>query len=153
MQIHTRAALPLVSIGVCATVNLLLALINIGSIAAFEAFTSLTVAAFYTVYMFSTALALWRKVTGKHLRYGPFQLGRLGIPIGIYALGYSAMGAFFSFWPQRVKPSLQQMNWAVVVFSAVICVSLLHWVCSARKTYKGPIIEITPEELRIEEHS
>ena len=33
------------------------------------------------------------------MEYGPFRLGRWGVPVTIASLVYSVIGIFFSFWP------------------------------------------------------
>lgn len=130
---------------------MLLALINIGSSAAFNAFTSVAVSAFYVSFMISAITLLVRKLKGEQLRYGPFRLGRFGIPVTIFALSYSLIGAFFSLWPQTVAPTLKEMNWAVVIFAGIIFFSLLYWVVGARKTYTGPVVEVAREDFPLDE--
>ena len=86
-------------------------------------------------------------MSGQKIRYGPFRLGRAGIPIALFAVAYSIIGAFFSFWPEVVQPTLQEMNWAIVVFAGVIAFSMVYWLLVARKTFTGPVIEITSDEM------
>lgn len=76
------------------------------------------------------------------LPWGPFRLGRAGIPITIVAIAYSILGAFFSMWPTTVKPNAESMNYCVLVFGAVMVFSLVFWLIYGRKHYKGPILEI-----------
>ena len=75
--------------------------------------------------------------------WGPFQLGRAGVPVTIFSLVYTAQGFFFSFWPStRTISQPADMNWIVVVFAGVIVGSLIFWGAHGRKTYKGPIVEV-----------
>ncbi len=74
------------------------------------------------------------------LPWGPFKLGRAGVPLTVVAIAYSAFGAFFSVWPTTAKPDPQSMNYCVLVYGAVIIVSLLSWVLHGRKYYKGPVL-------------
>lgn len=142
-QIMGKHPLPLIAIFVTATINACLALINIGSTAAFNAFTSLTVSSSYISFTLAAGCLLWRKLTRQPLKYGPFTLGRAEIPLLIYSIAYSIVGAFFAFWPQAPKPSAQSMNWAVVVVSGTLIGSLVYWFIWGRKTYTGPIIEVS----------
>lgn len=75
--------------------------------------------------------------------YGPFQLGRAGVPIIILSLAYSAIGIFFSFWPASSEVTAMTMNWSVVVFFGVLIFSLLFWVIYGRKVYTGPLLEVS----------
>lgn len=150
-KIHTSWALPLVTIGVTVVINMLLALINLGSTAAFNAFTSLTVAAFYLCFILSACSLLWRRLYGEPIRRGPFTLGKFTAPVVIFAVCYSLIGVFFSFWPQFNPPTLEQMNWSSVVLGGSMAFALLWWVVKARHEYTGPIMELTREELAIAE--
>lgn len=75
--------------------------------------------------------------------YGPFQLGRAGVPIIILSLVYSVIGIFFSFWPPSSQVTAVTMNWSVLVYSSVLIFSLLFWVVYGRTVYKGPILELS----------
>lgn len=69
------------------TISMLLALINIGSIVAFNGFITLAVSMFYVAFALSAEMHLWRQMSGKSLRYGPSRLGRASIPTSIFAVG------------------------------------------------------------------
>ena len=74
------------------------------------------------------------------LPWGPFKLGRAGVPVTVAAIAYSTFGAFFSVWPTTAKPDPQSMNYCVLVFGAVIIFSLLFWLLYGRKYYQGPVL-------------
>lgn len=75
------------------------------------------------------------------LPWGPFRLGRSGVPITVVAIAYSVLGAFFSMWPTTIRPSAASMNYCVAVFGGVMVFSLLFWVVYSRKHYTGPVLE------------
>ena len=136
--------MPLWSI-VCSTViSLLLALINIGSTVAFNALTSLVIAAFYSSFLVAACVILLKRVTRQDspIRWGPFSLGRAGLPVTIFSIVYSIIGIFFSFWPPSVSPTATSMNWSIAVYGGVLLFSLIFWAVYGRKVYTGPIIEI-----------
>lgn len=74
--------------------------------------------------------------------WGPFRLGRAGVPVTILAMAYSLLGAFFSLWPTTTNPNIQSMNYCVLVFGGAMIFSLLFWLVYGRKHYTGPVIEI-----------
>ena len=74
------------------------------------------------------------------LPWGPFRLGRAGVPVTVVAIAYSAFGAFFSIWPTSPNPDPQSMNYCILVFGAVIIFSLLFWFSYGRKYYRGPVL-------------
>ncbi|KAL9087692.1 MAG: hypothetical protein Q9159_003504 [Coniocarpon cinnabarinum] len=142
-KVTGRYPLPYYAIFVTTGLNGCLALIVIGSTAAFNAFASITVSAAYASYMIAASCLLWQKLKGMPLRYGPFTLGRAAVPILLFSLAYSAVGAFFSFWPQAPNPDATTMNWAIVVVAGTVAGSLVYWLFWARKTYTGPVIEVS----------
>ena len=76
------------------------------------------------------------------LPWGPFKLGRAGLPVTILAIAYSLLGAFFSMWPIAVNPTIESMNYCVLVYGGVLLFSMLFWVVYGRKHYIGPVLEI-----------
>lgn len=84
-----------------------------------------------------------RRLTAKDdIAWGPFQLGRAGVPITIAALIYSVIGIVFSFFPPTVDVKPETMNWSIVVFSGVAIFSVCFWAVYGRFQYKGPIQEV-----------
>ena len=74
------------------------------------------------------------------LPWGPFKLGRAGVPVTVAAITYSAFGAFFSLWPSSPKPDAESMNYDILVFGAAIVFSLSFWFLYGRKYYEGPVL-------------
>ncbi len=145
LQVEPRTSLPLYSIGLSTVISLILALINIGSTAAFSAMLSLVIASFYSSFLISAVVILHKRLTvpNDQIIWGPFKLGRAGIPITILSIIYTVIGIFFSFWPSTVNPTAQTMNWSVAVFGAALIFSMIFWFVHGRKVYTGPIIEIS----------
>ena len=144
-RIHPETRLPLWCIGLSTTISLLLSLINIGSSTAFNALTSLVISAFYSTYLISACVLLYKRLVtpSSEARYGPFSMGRFGIPIILLAIVYTIVGIFFSFWPPTRQVTAETMNWSIAVFGGVILFSLVFWMVYGRKVYKGPIIEVS----------
>lgn len=145
-KVEPRTALPIWSIAVSTVINLLLALVNIGSNVVFNAFTGLTVAAFYSSFIIAASVMLRKRLTtpDADFRWGPFKLGRFGVPVTIISIAYSMVGWFFSFWPPTAVVTVKTINWSVVVYVGVLGVSMIYWLLHARHVYTGPIIEVRP---------
>jgi choline transport protein len=143
-RIEPNTALPLYSIGITASISVLLALIPLGSTTAFYALTGLTVGGFYSAFMMSACVMLWRRLATPpgDIAWGPFRLGRLGVPITLLALLYSFIGWFFSFWPPTATVTVRTFNWSLVVYFGVMALSMTYYGVKARHTYTGPKIEI-----------
>jgi amino acid transporter len=142
-QVEPRTLLPLYSIGLSAIISLLLALINIGSDTAFNALISIVISAYYTAFSISAAVLLYKRLTTppQDMYYGPFSLGRAGVPVIILSLLYSFIGVFFSFFPENAAVSAYTMNWSVLIFGAMFIFCIVFWFVSGRKVYKGPVME------------
>ncbi|CAD6589895.1 MAG: hypothetical protein ASARMPRED_004307 [Alectoria sarmentosa] len=142
--VDQRTHLPLYAIGITTVINLLLALINIGSSVGFDAFISLAVASYYSSFILSASVMLNKRLTtpDSDLPWGPFRLGRAGMPVTVVAIAYSVLGAFFSMWPTAVQPSAESMNYCVVVFGGAMVFSLLFWLAYGWKHYTGPVLEL-----------
>ncbi|KAF2008287.1 amino acid transporter-like protein [Aaosphaeria arxii CBS 175.79] len=147
-KIERRSKLPLYSIGTTAIICVPFALIGLGSEAAFNAFTGLTLAAFYTAFIVAASTLLYRRLTtsASNLPWGPFRLGPLGIPITIISILYSLVSIVFSFHPPVAKVEVATFNWSLVVYLGVVFLSVVWWLVRAKHTYKGPKIEVLTQE-------
>lgn len=143
-QVDPRTSLPLGSIAFTVVVNCLLALINIGSSTAFNALTSLVIAAFYSSFLLSASMLLLKRFTlsADSIRWGPFRLGRLGLPINIVSILFTIIGLFFSFWPPSREVTAKTMNWSIAVYGGVMLFSVIFWFAHGRSVYTGPVIEV-----------
>lgn len=143
-RVDERTFLPLWAIGATTIINLLLALINIGSSVGFGAFLSLIIASYYSSFILAAAVMLNKRLTtpNSQIPWGPFRLGKLGVPITVIAIAYSMLGGFFSMWPTAVNPSLESMNYCILVYGGALLIAGVFWVLYGRKTYTGPVIEI-----------
>lgn len=137
--------MPLWSIAFTIAINLVLALINIGSTVAFSAFVSLVIASFYSSFMLAAAVLLHKRLTtpASEMNYGPFSLGKAGVPVIIAALIFSAIGIIFSFFPPTSEVTAATMNWSVVVFVGALLFSMGFWATHGKKVYNGPIMEFS----------
>ncbi|ERF75937.1 hypothetical protein EPUS_01303 [Endocarpon pusillum Z07020] len=139
--VHPGLKIPLRSLTLVTILSCLLHLISIGSTTAFTAILSLTTLALYISYLVPISLILLRKLEGRHPAYGPFRLGRWGIPINIFALLY---GIFIVIWlpfPPVLPVTALNMNYAGPVMIAVIIIALLDWVISGHKRFSVPVMK------------
>ncbi|KAI1909677.1 hypothetical protein LOZ58_005006 [Ophidiomyces ophidiicola] len=158
-KVEPRTMVPVWSIATITLISILLSLIAIGSLTAFNIVVSLTVAALYISYFLAIALLLYRRLTGgiahssdsptmlsnttgTRLVWGPWRFGKFGIFINIFALFYLALVLVFSFFPatSTVKAA-KDMNYSSVLIVAVMSFSVVYYFTHARKTYEGPIVE------------
>ena len=101
--------------------------------------SSLIVTSYYSSFVLAASVMLHKHFTtpDSALPWGPFKLGRAGVPVTVVAIVYSTFGAFFSVWPTTAKPDAQSMNYDILVFGATIIFSLSFWFFYGRKYTKG----------------
>ncbi|MCJ1391115.1 hypothetical protein MMC18_003977 [Xylographa bjoerkii] len=143
-RVDTRTRLPLYSIGVTCIINVCLACINIGSTAAFQAFISLLIASYYSSFLIAASVMLMKRINGqdRDLPWGPFRLGKAGIPITILAMLYTLVGTFFTFWPYTPQINAASMNYSSLLYGAALLFSVVYYILYGRKQYQGPIYEL-----------
>ena len=125
-----------------AMVAMLLGLINIWSSTAFNAMTSLSLIGQYTSYLLPISLMAIRRAGKKAVPYGPFRLGRWGLPINLISMAYSTILIIFMVLPPYQPVTAQNMNYAGVIFGAVLLLSTVVWVSYGRRVFTGPVKEI-----------
>lgn len=157
-KVSHRTSIPVYSVLTTIAVAVILSLVNIGSSTAFNGVISISVAGLFGSYLIAASLLLYRRLTGgirlrdsdesrtntsrSTLTWGPWRLpGALGVANNIFTCVYIVFILFFSFWPSYYNVTPQNMNWAVLVFSAVFVFSVLYYMVWARKVYNGPVVE------------
>ena len=78
------------------------------------------------------------------LPHGSWSLGRLGMPINIFAMMYSAYLVVFIAFPTEVPVTISTLNWAPVMFGGVIVLALVYYLLHAQRVYDGPVIYVQP---------
>ncbi|KIW67784.1 hypothetical protein PV04_07013 [Phialophora macrospora] len=123
--------------------SVVMSLIYIGSPIAFNAIISLAIVALMATYAISIGCVLWRRIV--HPETLPpvyWSLGKWGVPVNTIGLVYATYAFFWAFWPIYWKPTADEMNWAIVIFSGVMFISGVNWIFSARKMYTGPVATV-----------
>lgn len=139
-KVDGRRQLPVNATILSSCIAFLLTLIYLGSTVAFYAIVSLFGVAILQCYCFSIGCVLWRRIFHPEtLPPARFSLGRFGIPLNAFAVLFSAYCLFWSFWPQEYPVSVDNFNWAIVIFGAVMIISLVYFVIRARHKYVGPV--------------
>ena len=141
-RVEPRSQLPLFAIGTSVVITLLLGLINIGSTAGFNAVASLVIAGYLGSYILPIALLLNNRIRRpSEVAYGPFRLGRLGIPCNIFALVWIAITMTFSFFPAIIPVTLVTMNWSCLIWGGTMIIGIVYYFGYQRGRYNGPIVE------------
>lgn len=142
---------------------MVLGLINIGSLTAFNIIISLSVSSLYASYIIVEALLLWRRLTGKirsqheispdssetsPLVWGPFRIpGIFGIINNTFSVIFGIIIFFFSFFPYATPVEASTMNYSVLMTGFVVLFATFYYLVWARKNFKGPVVEVTPYSM------
>ncbi|KAE8391712.1 amino acid transporter [Aspergillus alliaceus] len=154
-RVNPRTAVPFHSTCCIVIAVGLLSLINIGSSVVLNIILSLVLEAFFSSYILSLSLLLYRRLRGDIFErdqwpnsnscfvWGPFHLkGWIGTVNNIFALVFCVLMVFFSCWPSNNPPSLSHMNWSIVIFGGAAVLAVVYYLGWARKYYTGPLIEV-----------
>ncbi|EKM57710.1 uncharacterized protein PHACADRAFT_90968 [Phanerochaete carnosa HHB-10118-sp] len=156
--VHPKYKVPANAIILNVVFTTILSLINIGSTAAFNAFLSVGVVALMATYSISIACVLLKRLRGEPLvrtrwtffedgpegRGGSF--GEYGVLVNGVALAYSLWSFFWSFWPAMKHVTPAGMNWAIVIFGAIMILAAVTYVSHAHRVYDGPVAKIMASE-------
>ncbi|KXG45519.1 Amino acid/polyamine transporter I [Penicillium griseofulvum] len=160
-QVSSGKQLPVYAILVTVTIAVLLSLINIGSNTAMEDVVSMAVSGIYLSYFMVSVLLFYRRVRGDislyndsdddivnvpgaKLVWGPFHCpGIIGTAVNGYAIIYVTIVIFFSFWPSKMDPTVETMNWSVLAIGGSVFLAIIYYAVRARHVYNGPVVEIS----------
>ncbi|HWR48375.1 MAG TPA: amino acid permease, partial [Pseudonocardiaceae bacterium] len=101
-------------------------LINLGNPAAFAAVTSTSVVIVYLAYLLVTVPALGARLRRRRppRRHGGFSLGRWGLPVNLFAVGYGVAMMVNIAWPRRAVYDPAGTSW-VLQYLALLFVAAL----------------------------
>lgn len=134
--------IPLNAIMFSLSITVVLALINLGSTAAFNSIVGLLAGSGGFSYSISIACVLWRKLCKRPLPQGRFSLGVAGIFVNAFAVLYMIQQAIISFFPMFAVVTVKTMNYGCVMFGGVAIISIVYYIVKGRHVYKGPVVDV-----------
>jgi len=143
-RVNKRTRTPTNAIWLAAAGALILGLPYLWNYTAYAAVTSIATIGLYIAYVTPTYLRLRQ---GDNFQRGPWHLGRWSKPVGIIAVSWVVIITILFMLPQAGPITWLTFNYAVFAVVAVIGFAGIYWLVSARKWFKGPRVQGTPEEL------
>lgn len=130
---------------------MLLALLNIGSTAAFGAIIALSSLGLYFSYFIAITCMMWSRFGSKQpLQLGGWNLGRWGPAINSFALVYTLWIMIFLPFPNTLPVTAVNMNYASPLFVFCLVFAVGSWFGWARKRWAGPSIKVIEYVLAAE---
>lgn len=117
----------------------LLYCISLGSSIAFDIIASVGLVSFTSSYLASIACIAWRRMKRLPLPETEFSMGRWGLPVNLLSLAFLSILFVMLFFPPSPSPPPSAMNWACVLYGAVLLFACCHYLVSGKKQYVGPV--------------
>ncbi|KAF9741968.1 amino acid transporter [Paraphaeosphaeria minitans] len=149
-RVHTSKEIPANAILFTCLITVLLSLINIGSLVAFNAIISLQIVSLMFTYFCSLSCVLYRRLYHPELLpIARWSLGRWGPLVNAVGLAYVVFAFFWSFWPNQTPLDTETFNWSVVMFVGVSVLALVMYAAEGRSMYTGPVKQCRMARLGI----
>ncbi|KAF9440925.1 amino acid transporter [Macrolepiota fuliginosa MF-IS2] len=144
-QVHPYTKTPVYAVWLVMCIAAVIAVL-VWSNTALSSLAGATVVSLYSSY----AIPILLRITYGHktFKHGPFNLGKWSRPIGVIAILWALFVSVVLLFPlnPHIKSS-NDMNYAVVIVLGVFMLSSLSWILSARKWFRGPVPNITEDEV------
>lgn len=144
-QVRPGWDIPINALIVVLAVSLLITALNFGSDVALNAIISLSNAALIFSYIASIGCIRLKRWRRQPLLPRRWTLGPFGGPVNDAALVFLLVSFVMSFFPVVPLPSVQEMNWAVLIFGVVIIVATVNYYISAQHHYIAPVALVKPD--------
>lgn len=147
-RVHPKLKMPINALMLIGSCLCILALINIASSTAFNAFISLPALALYISYFFPIFFLFIRRLSRSNptpVPWGPFRLGKFGPFINAGAMCYIIFILIWMPFPSFLPVDGLSMNYAGPIVGAIILGALGDWCISGRKRFQVPVARHRPD--------
>ncbi|KAK4502029.1 hypothetical protein PRZ48_007840 [Zasmidium cellare] len=139
--VSQRFQVPVAAVILPTVLIILLALLGLGSSAAFGAIIALSSLALYVSYFIAIACMVWTRVS-QPLELGTWNLGRWGLSANLFALIYTLWITVFLPWPSSLPVTGTGLNYASPIFAFCVLFVLASWFLWARKHWNGVSVKV-----------
>lgn len=109
------------------------------STTAFGAIVALQAMTLCVSYVPPILFVMLRKLRGPPLPPSPFNLGRWGVPVNLFAVVYLIYVIIWMPFPVELPVTSKNFNYAGPLLGAVIIAALLDWFVSGRRRFQIPM--------------
>ena len=116
---------------------MVLACLNIASSAAFGAFVALGSIGLFVSYFIAIGCMVHNRFQVDAATFGNWNMGRLGLPVNVFALVYTAWATVWLAFPSTLPVTGSNMNYAAPIFGATTLFAVVHWFVKGRNNWEG----------------
>ncbi|TVY21443.1 Amino-acid permease [Lachnellula arida] len=139
-RIDGRFNIPLWGLVLSTIVDCILGCIYFGSTSAFNAFTGVATICLSVSYGIPILVSLIR---GREaVKHASFSLGKFGFFINVCTIVWISLAIVLFCMPIAIPVTPVSMNYASVVFMGFASISLIWYIISGRKNFKGPPVPV-----------
>lgn len=136
-HIHPRRRIPVRSVWLPIFIVMLLTLLNLAGYIAFSVIIALSTFGLYQSYGIAIGCMLHARLMGRHQQSTDWSLGRMGVPINIFALLYSVYMSVWLVCPAYLPVNGNNMNYALPINAFVVLGAAISYFVWARNNWKG----------------
>lgn len=133
-KVDKRTKTPIIAVWVNIVICIAINLIALGSDTTINAIFNVCSCALDWSYV----IPVIAKLVFSEYRPGPWNLGKLSVPVNLWASLWTTFISVIFFMPTELPVTVKGMNYAVVFFVGVIVLAITLWYLGGRKIYKGP---------------
>jgi len=141
-HIDTKHHVPFRAIGLVSATVVVLSLLNVASTTALTAMFALTNSSLYISYLIPIILLVMKRSRGEPIAFGPWTLGRWGMPVNLFAIVFGVFVCIFVPFPTILPVTAENMNYCGPVFGGLIILLLIDWMIRGRAKFTGPLKEL-----------
>ncbi|EEH05174.1 conserved hypothetical protein [Histoplasma capsulatum G186AR] len=135
--IDRKHSVPVRAVWLPIVIVMVLSCLNIASTAAFGAFIALSSIGLFSSYIIAISCMVHARFKQKNLQFGDWTMGRLGLPVNIFALAYTCYVTIWLPFPNYLPVNGVNMNYALPIFGVSTLFALSYWLLSAKKNWRG----------------
>lgn len=133
-KINPRTQTPLYTVWLTVISCILINLIALGSYITISAIFNICAIALDWSY----CIPIVCKLVFNRFEPGPWNMGRFSFGVNIWAVCWTAFVSVIFFFPTAMPVVPDNMNYAIVIFTAIILFALGYWCFAGKKFYHGP---------------
>ncbi|KAK4900718.1 hypothetical protein LTR49_027418 [Elasticomyces elasticus] len=145
-QVSEKSHVPVRAIAAEVSVTIGLSVMLTGSSLAFNIIASLGGLAILGSYLISVSALVYQRLCGSKLPQTDFSLGRYGLSINLATIVFDFFAFIMIFFPAGPNPTVETMNWACLIFMAVVAFALGCYFTQLKNVYRSPLESTCLEE-------